>query len=248
MIAFVSDIHLGSNHIAESAVREQRALRWLDWAGSCCDEIFLVGDVFDFWYEYKRVVPKGSVRFLAKLAELTSRGVKIHLFEGNHDMWQHDYLTVECGVELHSGALVIERSGHKLYVVHGDEIYARRIGGLTALMNSIFRNRTIRYLFSHLIHPDAALRFGFWWTSSSAAKRGEPYPFRGEGDYMVQFARDYAKVDPRVDCFVFGHNHCGVEWPLGEGRTAYFLGEWARCPKMLTIDDDGTIRFQNVEI
>ena len=120
MYYFASDIHLGAGDAATARAVERRFVAWLDDAARDAEAIFLVGDIFDFWFEYRRVVPKGFVRTLGKLAELTDRGVRVVFFTGNHDMWVGDYLARECGLEIHTSPEVMTLSGKKVFIAHGD--------------------------------------------------------------------------------------------------------------------------------
>src|SRR3954462_6906871 len=119
-IYFASDFHLGAGSYTSHREREQRLVRWLDMIKADAAEIYLIGDVFDFWFEYATVVPKGYVRFLGKLAEISDSGIKIYFFKGNHDMWMFDYLKQEIGAVIISDELAIERGGKKFYLHHGD--------------------------------------------------------------------------------------------------------------------------------
>lgn len=240
MYYFASDMHLGSGSPEECRQREVRVVEWLDRVAPTARAIYLVGDVFDFWYEYKRVVPQGFSRLLGKFSELTDRGVEIHLFVGNHDMWQRDYLTRECGVELHFEREVVELYGKRVSICHGDDIYSRYLGGWTKLMNDIFRSRTARWLFSHLVHPDFALRFGQGWSHDSRKSKDVALPFLGENDPLVKEAE---KLNPseRVDYFVFGHNHCAERVALKAGGEALFLGHWFDGGVYASLDENGTM-------
>lgn len=240
MYYFASDIHLGLAPEADSAERERLLIRWLREVAADAEAIFLVGDVFDFWYEYRRVVPKGFVRLLGTLAELTDRGVEIHFFTGNHDMWAYDYLERECGVHVHATPLETTCYGKRLFITHGDDITAREHGFWTRRMNGCFRSSTMRWLFSRLLHPDLALRFGHGWSSHSRKSKAVAHRFLGEQEPMVHFARRYAATHP-IDYFVFGHNHCAEVYPLGERSTAVFLGEWIEHPTYATLSPDGRI-------
>ena len=161
MIYFASDIHLGAGSEEAARATERLFVRWLDEAARDAEAIFLVGDIFDFWFEYKRVVPKGFVRTLGKLAELTDRGIRVVFFTGNHDMWVTDYLTRECGVEICTAPQLMTLAGRRIFIAHGDNM---RIDGqpMLKLLNRIFRSRTLRVLFSWGLHPDLALKFGHW--------------------------------------------------------------------------------------
>lgn len=242
MYYFASDMHLGSGTPEECRQRERAVVEWLDKVAPTASAIFLVGDVFDFWYEYKCVVPKGFTRLLGKLSELTDRGVEIHFFVGNHDMWQHEYIQKECGVKLHLGCETLFLGGKKVYVGHGDDIYARYLGGWTRLMNDMFRNRLVRWLFSHLVHPDFALRFGQGWSHGSRKSKDIALPFLGKEDPLVKEAEKINGSD-RVDYFVFGHNHCAERYPLTNGGEAIFLGNWFEGTTYASLDDNGQMKL-----
>lgn len=238
MYYFASDIHLGLLHEQGEAERERLFTHWLREAASDADAIFLVGDIFDFWYEYRRVVPKGFTRLLGTLSSLTDSGVEIHFFTGNHDMWAYDYLSSECGLHVHHTPFVTELYGKKCFITHGDDITAREHGPATRFMNRCFRSGGVRWLFSHLLHPDAALRFGHQWSSHSRKSKSVSHRFLAEEEPMVRFARRYNPAG-RVDYFIFGHNHCAEIYPLGDGSSAVFLGEWIESPTYATLSEGG---------
>ena len=222
---FASDTHIGLTLDGRPVESERRLMAWLEKIEKDADAVFLLGDIFDFWYEYKRVVPKGFVRLLGRLAEMTDRGMQIHFFPGNHDMWIRDYFERECGLIVHREGLSTELYGKRIYMAHGDAVgYG---GAKVASMQRVFRSRTARRLFSALVHPDAALKFGQGWSQGSRARKNIAHAFRGEEEGVVKFAREYlAAEDPDVDYFVFGHLHCPAEYPLTERSTLYVLGEW----------------------
>lgn len=240
MYYFASDMHLGSGPVGDRRRREMEVVEWLERVATTAEAIFLVGDIFDFWYEYKRVVPQGFTRLMGKLSELTDKGVEIHLFVGNHDMWQRDYLERECGVKLHFKREVVELSGKRVSICHGDDIYARRLGGGARFINALFRNRVVRWLFSHFIHPDFALRFGQGWSHDSRKAKAVAMPFLGEKDPLVLEAEMINATD-NVDYFVFGHNHCAERYALKAGGEAIFLGHWFEGPIYASMDSKGTM-------
>lgn len=242
MYYFASDMHLGSGAHSNPRERERALVAWLDRVAADARAIFLVGDVFDFWYEYKRVVPQGFTRLLGKFAELTDRGVEIHFFVGNHDMWQRDYLERECGVKMHFEREVVELYGKRVSICHGDDIYARYLGGWTRLMNSLFRSRTARWLFSHLVHPDFALRFGLAWSRGSRKAKEVAMPFLGKKDPMVQEAEKISRTE-KVDYFVFGHNHCAETLTLEGGGEVVFLGHWFEGEVYASLDEKGVMKL-----
>lgn len=242
MYYFASDMHLGSGAHKAPQEKERAVVEWLERVAPTARAIFLVGDVFDFWYEYKRVVPQGFTRLLGKLSELTDRGVEIHFFVGNHDMWQRDYLERECGVKVHFEREVFELYGKRVSICHGDDIYARHLGGWTKAMNSLFRSRTARWLFSHLIHPDFAMRFGLGWSHGSRKAKDVAMPFLGTEDPLVKEAVKICGVES-VDYFVFGHNHCAETLRLEGGSEVFFLGHWFEGEVYASLDEEGTMRL-----
>lgn len=238
-------MHLGLGPRDEALDREKLLVGWLERVSRDAEAIFLVGDVFDFWYEYKRVVPKGFSRLLGTLSSLTDRGVRIHFFPGNHDMWAYDYLHTECGVEIHHKPGIFELYGKKVFIAHGDDIHAKS-SFWTNLMNSMFRSRAMRWLFAHLVPPNQALRFGQSWSAHSRKSKAVAHTFFEEDEPMVQYARKYRETTP-VDYFIFGHNHCAEIYPLDKRTTAVFLGEWLENPTYATLAPNGTIQLTRLK-
>ncbi len=240
MYYFASDIHLGLDYPGSPArEREERFLRWLELAGSNARAIFLVGDVFDFWYEYKYVVPKGFTRVLAKISELTAQGIEVHFFAGNHDLWQRDYFHKECGMVLHSDGQEFRLSGKNVYVAHGDVLIPAR-SPFKRLMNWMFRSRVTRWLFSNIVHPDLAMRIGHGWSRHSRVNRAITHAFKGEREATVKFARKYLKTH-KTDYFIMGHYHCTARYALEGGSEVVMLGEWIHHPSYATLDDKGEL-------
>lgn len=236
-------MHLGLNYRTPSQEREKVLVRWLDEVAPDARAIFLVGDVFDFWFEWKRVVPRGFTRLLGKFSELTDRGVKIHFFPGNHDLWAYDYLHSECGLTLHHRAEVFELYGRQVFVAHGDNLYLKRPFGIK-VMNHFFYSRFWHRIFSALVHPNAAMRFGLWWSEKSRKSKRLSHTFGGEKEYLIRYAREYAKC-VNVDYFVFGHLHCAVDYDLGDGHRAIILGEWIVNPTYAVLKPDGNIELKS---
>lgn len=238
---FASDIHLGAGTPAEVRATEQRFVAWLDRVSEDAETILLLGDIFDFWFEYRRVVPKGCVRTLAKLAELHDRGIRILYFTGNHDMWMRDYLTQECGIELYTTPQELELGGRHLFVAHGDNM---KIDGQWSLklMNTVFRSRTIRWLFSWLVHPDWALRFGQWWSGSSRKKHAQHTLTEAVTEPLIVYAREYAATHA-IDSFIFGHMHFPREYRDGTLHTLH-LGCWEQGESYAVLDNEGNITLK----
>lgn len=244
MYYFISDTHLTCGAESGSNEREKRLVRWLDEVARDARGIYLLGDIFDFWFEYKRVIPKGFARLLGKLAEISDRGVEIHFFTGNHDMWCRDYFERECGVTIHRGPEEVELCGKRLFLAHGDAIGVQE--PLVRFMNRGFRSRCLRRAFSALLHPDAAMRFGQWWSGSSRKAKEISIPFRGEDEELVKFARRYSH-DHAVDYFIFGHIHTAAEHDMGSGVKALFLGEWFESPACGVLTPDGTLSLRRID-
>ena len=255
MIYFASDIHLGAGDERQARETERLFVRWLDGAARDAEAIFLVGNIFDFWFEYRRVMPKGFVRTLGKLAELTDRGIRVVFFTGNHDMWVTDYLTRECGVEICTSPQLMTLAGRRVFVAHGDNM---RIDGqpMLKLLNRIFRSRTLRVLFSWGLHPDLALKFGHWWSGKSrkahnaadrrAAETGEGGGFDASlTEPLIAYARDYAR-DHEVDHFVFGHMHYARDYREGSLHVVN-LGCWEKNPAYAVLDDAGEMTLKRLE-
>lgn len=245
MYYFASDIHLGAGDEARARGLERRFTSWLDRAAQDAEAIFLVGDVFDFWFEYRRVVPKGFVRTLGKFSELTDRGVRIVFFTGNHDMWVGDYLQRECGVEVHTEPQLMTLAGKRVFVAHGDNMNIRHLPVLR-LMNAMFRSQVLRWLFSWGVHPDWAVRFGRWWSGRSRkSHRAEGSAHVPYTQPLVDFAREYARTHC-VDCFVFGHMHHADDYREGELHVVN-LGCWEDNPTCAVLDDRGEIILKTVD-
>ena len=245
MYYFASDIHLGLHAGQLAACREQLFVRWLDRAAHDAEAIYLVGDVFDFWFEYKRVIPKGFSRVLGKLSELTDRGIAIHFFPGNHDVWAFDYLRTECGVTLHhTGGEMLDIGGTTVFIGHGDTLGPRTVK--QRMLNRLFRNHTVQRIFATLVHPDTAMRFGQWWSGSNRKSRPTAHLFRGLQEPIIHFAQQYSNSHPEIQLFVFGHIHCFEQITLAGGAQAAILGEWIDSGTYGTLDR-GTFQLHRID-
>ena len=224
-IYFLSDAHLGSWGIEHSRTHERRLVSFLDKIKHEASAVYMLGDMFDFWYEYRYAVPKGFTRFLGKVSELTDMGVEVHMFTGNHDMWCRDYFEKECGVVLHRQACSVELHGKEFFLAHGDEFSKE---GSYKVLRAIFHSRFLQRCFS-AVHPRWALWMGHTWARHSMIKHkveGDT-PFLGpDNEFCVQFAKEYLVKHPQVDCFIFGHRHVDEDFPLGASSRCIFLGDW----------------------
>ncbi|HLN20428.1 MAG TPA: UDP-2,3-diacylglucosamine diphosphatase [Bacteroidales bacterium] len=224
-IYFASDFHLGLNSGSLPIEREKKVVAWLDLARTDASEIFLLGDIFDFWWEYKKVVPRGFTRFLGKISEITDSGIPVHFFTGNHDMWVSDYLSTECGMILHTNPLTQEFNGKKFHLAHGEGLGSSDKG--YAILLGIFRNKTLRKLYSAL-HPSIGVGIGHSWSLNSRLAKGVRKEFLGEeNEDLIKYARKVLESE-KIDYFIFGHRHLGKTLMLGEGSEVVFLGDWIK--------------------
>jgi UDP-2,3-diacylglucosamine hydrolase len=220
---FASDLHLGLYPYDKSSLRERVFVRWLDQIKDDVGALFLVGDIFDFWYEYRKVTSRGFVRFLGKLCEITDRGIPVFYFTGNHDVWVFDYLPTETGVKVFYNAVEIEINHHKFVVGHGDGLGSGDLG--YKLLRKAFYSKFLQFLFSRL-HPNFAYYLGHTWSKQSRLSKGVFEPFLGlEKEHQILFAREYLK-QKQADYFVFGHRHIPMDIKLNGNSRLINLGEW----------------------
>ena len=228
-IFFASDAHLGARFHRDPLAVERKLVRWLDSVKDEALAIWFLGDMFDYWYEYKYVVPKGHVRFLGKLAELSDAGVEIHFFIGNHDIWIFDYLPHELGITMHDGTLITEIGGKRFFLSHGDNVGQRDFS--FRLLRTIFRNRFCQWLYAG-IHPRWTFGFALGWSLNSRKSglaKEEENKYQGEaGEYLVAFAKDYLKTHPDINYFIFGHRHIMLDLMLSRESRLLIAGDWMR--------------------
>ncbi len=224
-IYFASDLHLGVPTYEASLKREKHFVDWLDLIKADAAELFLVGDVFDFWFEYRKAVPRGFVRLLGKLAEISDSGIPIHLFTGNHDMWIFDYLPKEIGLELYREPIVREWSGKKFYIGHGDGLGPGDHG--YKFIKKVFKNPFLQWAFARL-HPNFGIGLADYFSRTSRAKTGEKDAiFLGEDEeWLVIYCKEVLEQQ-FYDYFIFGHRHLPLDIALNpEGSRYINLGDW----------------------
>ncbi len=225
---FISDAHLGCRALEHHRTQERRLVRFLDSIKDKAEAVFLMGDMFDFWFEYKNVVPRGFTRFLGKVSELTDQGVEVHFFVGNHDMWTDDYLVKECGVILHKEACTMELCGKVFFLGHGHRLDIKNRDWITRLMFSCFESRFLRAC-AKTIHPRWFVNFGLNWAKHSRKKHQEhgEEPYKGDDkEGLVVFAKNYLTTHPDINFFVFGHRHIYLDLSLNQTARLMILGEW----------------------
>jgi UDP-2,3-diacylglucosamine hydrolase len=224
-IYFASDFHLGLRAGPPPVEREKKVVGWLNSIAPDAEEIYLLGDIFDFWWEYKLVVPRGFTRFLGTVAEITDSGIPVHFFTGNHDMWVGDYLSSECGIIIHKTPYTTIFSGKKFHLAHGEGLGTRDLG--YKILLSIFRNKPLRFMYSSL-HPSIGVGIGHRWSLNSRLGKGITKEFLGEEEEdLIRYAKSVLEND-EIDYFIFGHRHLAMTYKLKEGVEILFLGDWIK--------------------
>lgn len=222
-IFFASDFHLGLPAGSPPLEREKKVVKWLKSVAPVAKEIYLLGDVFDFWWEYNLVIPRGFTRFLGTLSEITDSGTPVHFFTGNHDMWIGDYLVKECGIITHTSPITTVFDRKKFYLAHGEGLGTKDTG--YKILLSIFRNRFLRALYSAL-HPAIGVGLGHWWSLSSRLGKGIKIEFLGdEKEDLIRYARAILDKD-NIDYFIFGHRHLEMKYTINNSSEIIFLGDW----------------------
>lgn len=223
-IVFLSDFHLGVPNREDSLVRERRIVKFLDEAAKDAVEIHILGDVFDMWFEWKKAVPRGYVRLLGKLAELHDRGIPLHLYIGNHDMWTFGYLAEECGLIVHREPVMRQCAGKKFMIGHGDGLGPGDHG--YKFIKRIFRSGLCQWLFARL-HPNFALGLAEFWSGRSRKKSYDnDRKFIGEAnEWLAIHCREVLKKE-HYDYFVFGHRHLPMDLQVGDHSRYINLGDW----------------------
>jgi UDP-2,3-diacylglucosamine hydrolase len=227
-IYFASDFHLGVPDYNDSLFREKLFIKWLDEIKTDASEIYLMGDIFDFWFEYRTVVPKGFVRLLGKLAEITDSGIPVHLFRGNHDVWAFDYLNTEVNLQLHRKPEIKLLGDKKFFIAHGDGLGPGDTG--YKILKKIMESRLNQWLFKWL-HPDIGTRMGLYFSRRSRyaniAKEGKKESSNHiEDEPLYKFSLEFLKNTPDIDYFIFGHRHIPVKLQLGKSAEFVLLGDW----------------------
>lgn len=229
---FLSDVHLGLKAF-NPREREKLFASFLYSLPENTDSLYLLGDIFDFWYEYKYVIPRGFSRVLGALAALTDRGVKLYFIRGNHDMWTYDFLQSELGIEVLEEMSVVSIEGKLFCLAHGDEL----IGDKSHLfLKRIFKNRVLQRIFSS-IHPRWAFALAYKWSKYNRLSRGGVLSFRGVDEPLYLVASEYEK-EKNIDYFIFGHMHTPGNNLTPRGAGFYILGEWIYNCDYLVYDSE----------
>ena len=230
-IYFISDAHLGSRAIPHARMQERRLVNFLDSIKDKAAAVYMLGDMFDFWYEFKTVVPKGYTRFLGKISELTDRGVEVHFFIGNHDIWCGDYLEKECGMIIHRTPLTCEIYGKEFFLAHGD-----------GLGDDDKKFKFLRMVWS--------IDFGLEWAKHSRLKRkdGKEPEYMGEDkEPLVLFTKKYLKTHPDINYFIYGHRHILFDMMLSRTSRMMILGDWISEFSYAVFDGENMFLEQFIE-
>ena len=233
-VYFLSDFHLGAPNDTESRKREDRLVRFLQDARKDAGIIFIVGDIFDFWFEYKTVVPKGFVRILGTLAQITDEGIQLHIFTGNHDLWMQDYLSKELNAKLYFEPQTFTIQNKQFLIGHGDGLGPGDEG--YKRLKKIFTNPICQWLFRWL-HPDAGIQLANYFSRKSRAKTGNADElFLGEDkEWLILYTKEKAKT-MAVDYFIFGHRHYAIDLKISDKSRYINLGDWIRLNTYAVFD------------
>ncbi len=225
-VYFLSDAHLGSLAIEHRRMQERRLVRVLDSIKHKASAIYLLGDMYDFWDEYKYVVTNRNTRYMGKFSELTDLGVEEHFINGNHDLWTYGYLEEECGVILHRKPETTEIYDKVFYLAHGDGLGDP--DHKFKLLRKVFHNRTCQILLNAL-HPRWGMALGMNWAKHSRLKRpdGKESPYMGEDkEYLVLYTKGYMRTHADIDFFIYGHRHIELDLMLSKKTRMVILGDW----------------------
>ena len=233
-VYFLSDFHLGAPNEVESRKREDRLVRFLQDARKDAGVIFIVGDIFDFWFEYKTVVPKGFVRILGTLAQIADEGIELHIFTGNHDLWMQDYLSKELNAKLYFEPQEFTIHNKQFLIGHGDGLGPGDNG--YKRLKKIFTNPICQWLLRWL-HPDAGIQLANYFSRKSRAKTGNADElFLGEDkEWLILYTKEQAKTRA-IDFFIFGHRHYAMDFKINEKSRYINLGDWIRSNTYAVFD------------
>jgi UDP-2,3-diacylglucosamine hydrolase len=233
-VYFLSDFHLGAPNEIESRKREDRLVRFLQNARKDAGIVFIVGDIFDFWFEYKTVVPKGFVRILGTLAQMADEGIQLHIFTGNHDLWMQDYLSKELNAKLYFEPQEFTIQNKHFLIGHGDGLGPGDKG--YKRLKKIFTNPICQWLFRWL-HPDAGIQLANYFSRKSRAKTGNADElFLGEDkEWLILYTKEQAKT-MSADFFIFGHRHYAIDLKINEKSRYINLGDWIRLNTYAVFD------------
>lgn len=233
-VYFASDFHLGVPNKEQSLTREKKLVQWLTDIEKDAQDIFLVGDIFDFWFEYKTVVPRGYTRLMGKLASLVDQGINIHYFTGNHDMWTFGYFEEELGVKLYRNPIELSINGKQFFIGHGDGLGPGDKG--YKFIKKVFASPLSQWLFARL-HPNFGIGLANFWSGKSRAANGPiDEVFLGEDkEWLIIYCKEVLQKK-HYDYFIFGHRHLLLDINLNNNSRYINLGDWFKKPHYAVFD------------
>ena len=244
---FISDLHLGAAYITDHRAHEQRVTRFLDSVKHDAASLWLLGDVLDYWFEYRNVVPRGHVRFFGKLAELADAGVEIHWFTGNHDVWLRDYLRDEIGLTVHHAATTVDLDGRRLFLAHGDDV--GRQPTAYRFTRWCFHNPVCQWLYA-AVHPRWTTAVATGWSASNRTRRKPRRKQPRQSDAftrLVAFVEAHHRQHPDVDTYIFGHLHVARQADIDAGQAQLFtIGDWLNNDTYAILEN-GTVSLHSFQ-
>ena len=243
-IYFASDFHLGANGVENSVEREKIILQWLDFVEKDAQAIYLLGDIFDFWFEYKHVVPKNYVRLFAKLADLKDKGIDLYAFTGNHDMWTFGYWEEITGMKVYHQPIQIQYNNKLFYIGHGDGLGTG--DKAYKALKVLFRNKFLQWCLSK-VHPNLTFAVAQKWSAKSRISNiQKDEVFKGKNkEFLYKYCLQIAQSNP-VDYFIFGHRHLALNLKVGDFESRYInLGEWVGPHKHYAVFDGENLQLNS---
>ena len=223
---FISDLHLGASYIKDSRAHETRVIGFLDTIKGDASSLYLLGDILDYWFEYKNVVPQGHVRFFGKLAELADAGVKIYWMTGNHDVWLRNYLKEEIGLTVYYGNTTISLDGHEIFISHGDDVGRRSF--VYRVTRALFYNKFCQWLYA-AIHPRWTTQIATGISTQNRTSRNlvkEEQAIADAAQALIDFTISHSAQHPEVKHYIYGHLHLAKQHEISNGVQITFLGDW----------------------
>lgn len=244
-IFFASDFHLGAPNSQVSKTREQKIIRWLDSIQDQASAIFLVGDIFDFWFEYGKVIPKGFIPFISKISQLRDMNIPVYFFTGNHDLWMKDYFTEELGIPVYHDPIQIKVGYKTLMVGHGDGLGPG--DNSYKFLKKVFVHPLSKWLFRWL-HPDIGIAIAHAWSGHSRISNIEKDEnrFLGDDEWLWAYCKE-VEAESHHDYYIFGHRHLPLELKVGTNATYFNLGEWVSQYTFLEFDGNSKPALKTFE-
>ncbi len=224
MIYFLSDLHLGLPNFEKNLPRERKIVAWLDEIKANATDIYFLGDVFEFWYEWKDVIPKHFSRFFGKLAELADMGIKLHYFTGNHDIWAYGYFEQEFGMKIHRKPAQIQLGSLNVFLAHGDGLGPN--DKKYKLLKKVFTNKILQWSVSTFFHPTLIFKFARKISYKRDACNKKP-EFKGDEEWLIQFAKSIEQTQ-HFDYYIFGHRHISIKYEISKNSSVIILGDWIK--------------------